>query len=389
MLSESILIGSAASAVGLRIENCTFTNGVIAPSVGASVSPLAGIYVNGSFAATSLFVDTCTFDGGTTGFDSGGILVAGALTNLRVYNCTFTNGADINAPSGSSFRGILSNNTMSASCRVINDRLKGYPLGLVSSSAGGNAILSNPNLYVTGDVYWVYSVAGSDSNPGTEEDHPLATLSQALTLHTAANGDLIIVKSGHTETLAAGLTITEADTKIFGTGASSTSKPTFGNSAASILLTANTTGVEFHGLRFTAPSVSATHISVTGNNCVVEGCDFICGANSATGLNINAGDSAEVDNCTFTVTAVGPVRGIQYAHTNQRYNRTTNCTFDGGSSVLGWTGGAIKTNSATQREVFYGNTFRNGADIIIPTGETSIVVSGNTMDATSRVDWTI
>lgn len=394
--------GNAAVSTGLKVESCTFTNSrTVASGTHGGSPPLVpryGIYCPGTFSVSSLYIESCTFSGGTTGWDDGAIHLA-SPTNLRIYNCTFSNGADIEA---TAFRGILSNNTMAASCRIINDRLRGYPLGLVASTDGGHAILSNPNLYITGSVYWVDSsdALASNSNNGTERDHPLATLAQAITNHTAANGDLIIVESGHSQLLMSSTTtISEADTKIFGLGTSSAQKPGF-TPATTVtpLFTLSGNGVELHGLRFPASAVATTtiRISVTGEQCVIEGCDFTMNANyDIAAVDLVSGDGSEVNNCTFTIATVpaldnsSGIHAIQLAHTAQLYNLVDNCTFDGGSAALGFNGGALYFNSAAQRTVVLGCTFRYGADIYIPNGETNIVIAGNTMDATSRVDWTI
>ena len=81
-----------------------------------------------------------------------------------------------------------------------------YENGVVSSTAGGDDFLSN-DVFITGDVQWVDSVNGNDANAGTEE-LPVASIAQSITNSTANNGDIVIVKSGHTETIGTGETIT-------------------------------------------------------------------------------------------------------------------------------------------------------------------------------------
>lgn len=78
-----------------------------------------------------------------------------------------------------------------------------------------------------GKVIWVDSGAGSDGNKGTF-DRPLATIDKALQdaasaaggFVTADNGDVIMVKPGHTETIAAasGVTVDVAGVSIIGLG---------------------------------------------------------------------------------------------------------------------------------------------------------------------------
>lgn len=54
-----------------------------------------------------------------------------------------------------------------------------------------------------GDRFYVDSGDGDDSNNGTDWDSPLATLDAAVAKCTANNGDLIICKPGHADTLSA------------------------------------------------------------------------------------------------------------------------------------------------------------------------------------------
>lgn len=58
-----------------------------------------------------------------------------------------------------------------------------------------------------GNVYWVDSVKGANGNPGTFQK-PVASIDTAIGLCTANNGDIIAVKAGHAETLAAASAIT-------------------------------------------------------------------------------------------------------------------------------------------------------------------------------------
>lgn len=394
-----VTVNATTTSTGFKMENCDLRNDCASGAYGASVNPLYGIYYVESMGST--YIESCTFDGGADGFDKGAIAIASAkaLTNLRVYNCTFDNGADIIPIGAAYFRGILSNNTMAASCRIVNDRLRGYPLGLVAATDGGNAILSNPNLYLSGNVYWLdnSNALASDTNAGSERDRPLATLAQAISNFTAANGDLIVVESGHAQALLTTQTISEADTKVFGLGTSSAQKPSFTISAASLvstLFTLSGNGVELHGLRFPVSPITCTRVSITGEQVVIEGCDFTSNtAYDLTSVVINSGDGVEIDNCTFTISAAPALvssssQAITSAHTAALYNLIRNCTFDGGSSALGWSGGALALNSAVQRTVILGCTFLNGSDLVVPTGETNVTVSGNVMDATSRVEWT-
>lgn len=70
-----------------------------------------------------------------------------------------------------------------------------------------------------GNVFWVDSGAGSNGNKGTF-DRPFATIDYATGRCTANNGDIVMVKPGHTETVAAaaGLDLDVAGVTYIGMG---------------------------------------------------------------------------------------------------------------------------------------------------------------------------
>lgn len=73
-----------------------------------------------------------------------------------------------------------------------------------------------------GNVYWVDSGAGSNGNAGTFA-RPFSTIDYAVGRCTANNGDIIMVKPGHVETVtaAAGLDLDVAGIAIVGLGSGS------------------------------------------------------------------------------------------------------------------------------------------------------------------------
>ena len=86
--------------------------------------------------------------------------------------------------------------------------------------ANGVAIRGMPilNSY-GGNIFWVDSGSGSNTNDGTHV-RPYATLDYAVGKCTANNGDLILAKAGHTETVTAagGLDLDVAGITIIGLG---------------------------------------------------------------------------------------------------------------------------------------------------------------------------
>lgn len=94
--------------------------------------------------------------------------------------------------------------------------ISNYPKGF----ANGVAIQGLPllNTYA-GNIWWVDSGAGSNGNPGTHI-RPFATIDYAVGRCTANNGDIIMVRPGHTETVtaAAGIAFDVAGVSVIGLG---------------------------------------------------------------------------------------------------------------------------------------------------------------------------
>lgn len=142
---------------------------------------------------------------------------------------------------------------------------------LVSQFPGGFAngvtIRGMPILnQYSGNVFWVDSVHGSDGNRGTY-DRPYATLAFAVSQCIADRGDVIVIKSGHSETLATAgaVTISTAGINIVGLGTGS-DRPTFTFSA------------------------TASSILVTGANVSIQNIVGVAGAVNTNPFNIQAAD---------------------------------------------------------------------------------------------------
>lgn len=80
-----------------------------------------------------------------------------------------------------------------------------FPNGITSFGVpvigGGAAVPAT-----TGSYFFVDSTTGSNSYSGRDKDHPVATLAYALTLCTAAKGDVVILMPGHAETISTTIT---------------------------------------------------------------------------------------------------------------------------------------------------------------------------------------
>ena len=237
-----------------------------------------------------------------------------------------------------------------------------FDSGLVSTTSGADAFVYNP-IIATGSVIWVDSVNGNDSNAGTQ-DLPLQSLTQAITNATANNGDIILVKSGHTKTVSSTITVNKAGLKIFGIG-SSNSAPNFTLAAATDAITVSAANVEINNFYFPVgtTAVNSARINIDAANVKIKGCTFLCGADDLDTITITAnGLYAIIDSCSFSVSASGPSHGISIESALAVGVRIKSCSFDGGS--YNWSGAAISSTVAHTGFAYDTVTLTNRAAII-------------------------
>jgi hypothetical protein len=100
--------------------------------------------------------------------------------------------------------------------------ISSFPNGFANgvSIRGIPLVVSNP-----GRVFWVSSSANADYGAGSNGNDgsfraPWATLVYAISQCTAANGDVIIVRPGHTETISSSsaMTLSKSGVAIVGLG---------------------------------------------------------------------------------------------------------------------------------------------------------------------------
>lgn len=217
--------------------------------------------------------------------------------------------------------------------------------GLAATSEGADVFITT-DIIATGAVIWVDSVNGSDANSGLEGS-PLATLAAAITAATANNGDIIVIKSGHTETLTSAITVNKAGVKIYGIGNGS-SAPKFTVNASSIdgiSITAN--NVEINNLYFPVGTTASnsSRVNVDAANVRIKGCTFLCGQYDLSSITLTANALyASIESCTFTVSADGPDHGIIVESASAVGLYVYNCTFNGGT--YNWDIAAIYSASA-------------------------------------------
>ena len=185
-----------------------------------------------------------------------------------------------------------------------------FPNGITSF---GIPILGSGDV-ITGNVFFVDSVTGSNSNLGTRAK-PFATIDYAIGKCTATNGDVIYVLPTHVETISAagGITCDVAGISIIGLGWGNM-RPTitWSETASSLLVTA--ANVRIKNIRTTLSKdevVSMVKVSAAG--CILDTVDFVpYGALGATGqalqflLTTADADDLVVANCRhlqYTATA--------------------------------------------------------------------------------------
>jgi len=154
-----------------------------------------------------------------------------------------------------------------------------------------------------GDVYWVDSGSnGSDGNKGTKRE-PFATIDYAIGKCTASNGDLIMVKPGHAETLAANITMDVIGVSVIGLGRG-TLRPTItvGAFDGTVAMTAANSAMS--NIRFVLEATDdtvASAFTITADGCKVEGCETVVHATAQFTTHLTATDAqfVEIKNNKF------------------------------------------------------------------------------------------
>ena len=232
----------------------------------------------------------------------------------------------------------------------------------LSDDSNADAFITS-DLIITGAVIWVDSVNGSAGGAGTFED-PVDDIAQAIANATADNGDIVILKENHSETLTGSVSFSKAGMKFFGLGSGAT-RPSFTCNAAIDLFSLDAVGIEINGFYFpagtTTPNTSRINVAAAG--CKIKDCTFLCGANDPDTITIpDAGDYCNIDSCTFTVSADGPNKGISIEAAAVAGLIIQNCSFDGDD--YGWDDAAIYSAVAHLNWIYANNTLTNGSDIL-------------------------
>lgn len=269
-----------------------------------------------------------------------------------------------------------------------------WPNGLGGS--GGDVFATSTPLYTSGDVWFVNSARGVDaaSPAGKDRESPLATLGQAVA--NAASGDIVLLESGHSETISSTLTISKQLT-ISGGGVSG------GVPGASITpqgttflttLTLSAAGIEIRNVRFAAQPIAGAgnfKVSSTAASQRIIGCRFEMGANDTTGISLNSTSKYfRAENCTFisqgTSTLLRPSGGMA-GNASADDAEIVNCVFDDGAYGFSSTATQSLGVSGLIRARIVNATFLNGADIGSAVAPTLSYVAGITQTGGGRVNF--
>jgi hypothetical protein len=150
------------------------------------------------------------------------------------------------------------------------------PNGL-GGSTGDQLVTCSP-LQTTGNVRWVSSLVGNDSDSGLNREAPKATVASAVSV--AAAGDIIVLMDGHAETVSSAIAVLEGMT-IVGEGSSGglpTVKMTPAGSTDHVFALSGK-GAEVRNIWFPSPlaAMSVAVVHATGDRSRIIGCHFECG----------------------------------------------------------------------------------------------------------------
>lgn len=184
-----------------------------------------------------------------------------------------------------------------------------------------------------GKVFWVYNgtallpnqKAGSDGNKGTF-DAPFSTVDYAIGQCTANRGDVVFVKPGHAETLAAdGFALDVAGVAVIGLGSGSLT-PTFTLSATTSDVNISAANCTLMNVRFSASTSDVVRaIQVTAANATIKdvvvpdtgATNEILTVVKATGTTDNEADGLWVEGCRAYGTSTAILEFLEFnAHIN-------------------------------------------------------------------------
>ena len=197
-----------------------------------------------------------------------------------------------------------------------------FPNGV---SSFGIPLLGTPGLMTTGKVFFLNGNASnaSDNNAGTNKDLPLATLDGAIGKCTSANGDIIIVLPGHTESFdaASDCNLDVANVTIYGLGQGEY-RPVFSWTGATLSdINVNSYGISIENVIFTNVSGNTgANIDVNAADFTIKNCEFRCPTANLYWINADANaDRLKVVGCLVRAESDGQDGFISFAGLEDMY----------------------------------------------------------------------
>ncbi len=140
---------------------------------------------------------------------------------------------------------------------------------------GGQII--GPTIQTAGKTFYVSSVTGQSTGTGGSPQSPVTTITLALALCTANQGDTIVLLPKHAETItaAAGIAIAKAGVSIIGVGVRNQRPTITYTTANTATMTVTAADVYLENILFVGNFLSiATAIDVTGTGFQVKSLEF-------------------------------------------------------------------------------------------------------------------
>lgn len=257
--------------------------------------------------------------------------------------------------------------------------MRHYPSG-IGLGYTSERLQACTNLYTSGEVWYVDSVTGDDTNGiGTNPEAPYATLNKAYT--SAAAGDIIALFATHDETLTSTISVSKSLT-IVGLGTDSSGYPaaSLTNNVSGAAMITVAAQVEIRNVRFkengasatTAPLVLAT---TTSNGSRILGCRFEVGDNNPTtglysGLYLLVTSDVLIEDCVFksvgTDPTAAPAPVLSTGTSVQTRMVVRRCTLDAGTTGFASSGsGAAAYLNATHVNLVLEDLTLIGGDVLV------------------------
>lgn len=256
----------------------------------------------------------------------------------------------------------------------------------------GDTLATCKPLYTKSTVYYVSSVIGNDSFAGTDRERPKATYASAYA--AAVANDIIVLLSGHAETMTSLQTISKTLTIVGeGTIAGKPGASFQMNTASNLdMFAISATSVQFRNVYFKTnlqPNSAAT-VVVLETDAAFIGCYWELSSKDAAGLSLSFDASnatrALIKNCTFistaTVSSAVPTYGL-FSNTALSDIEIQGCVFDAGT--VGFGTGAVVLGQTTRLRAD-GISLLHGADVNINSSSTGWF-NPQTVTGGSTVTW--